>query len=273
MSEAAIGLTIHDIIFVNIPGMTAQLLGAFLQECGTLRLVGQAQTDTELQFLLHREKPHVGLVYFRRGRENTNGMVTLQLIKALAPQLRPIILGHDLTNEDETALFHEGARGLLSEADATLSTLIKCVCSVAAGQVWANSRQLEHLLASLSRSRPPRITNVLGAAILSRREEEVLHLLSEGMSNRELAVTLGLSEHTVKNHLFRIFDKLGVSNRMEAILYAISRRESHIGSTVPGLIQRSALGSNKTAPENDKPMSRSSYSAMAAITENPSLAL
>ncbi len=56
----------------------------------------------------------------------------------------------------------------------------------------------------------------------------MLHLLADGLSNRDLAKTLKLSEHTVKNHLFRIFDKLGVSNRMEAVLYAISQREQRI---------------------------------------------
>ena len=66
---------------------------------------------------------------------------------------------------------------------------------------------------------------MLGDSLLSKREEQVLHALADGLSNRELAASLNLSEHTVKNHLFRIFDKLGVSNRMEAVLYAISQRE------------------------------------------------
>jgi DNA-binding NarL/FixJ family response regulator len=56
----------------------------------------------------------------------------------------------------------------------------------------------------------------------------VLQLLADGLSNRELAKTLSLSEHTIKNHLFRIFDKLGVSSRMEAVLYAISQREQRM---------------------------------------------
>ena len=235
MPEALAALAVNDIVFVNVPMMTAQLLGMFLQESGTLRLVGQAQTSAELEQLLQRECPRVALVYFRPNREGLDGLGALQHIKMLAPKVRSIILGDELSSEIETTLLHEGARGLLREADVSLSTLMKCVCSVAAGQVWADSRQLEQLLASLSRPRPARITNVLGNAILSRREEEVLHLLSEGMSNRDLAVAMNLSEHTVKNHLFRIFDKLGVSNRMEAILYAISRREPSSGAVTEGM--------------------------------------
>ena len=140
--------------------------------------------------------------------------------------MRAIVLGQNLSDHDEIAVLHAGARGLLRENEVNLLTLVKCISSVAEGQVWANSQQIDRLLTSLSRLQTPRVTNVLGDAILSKREEEVLNLLSEGMSNRDLAVALKLSEHTVKNHLFRIFDKLGVSNRMEAVLYAMSRRET-----------------------------------------------
>jgi len=93
---------------------------------------------------------------------------------------------------------------------------------VGADQLWASAEQVEQLLCSLSQPHLLRVKNVMGDSLLSEREEQVLDLLAHGMSNRDLARTLKLSEHTVKNHLFRIFDKLGVSNRMEAVLYAIS---------------------------------------------------
>jgi DNA-binding CsgD family transcriptional regulator len=58
--------------------------------------------------------------------------------------------------------------------------------------------------------------------LLSRREEEVMHLVAEGLGNREIAEQMNLSEHTVKNYLFHIFDKLGISNRVELVLYAVT---------------------------------------------------
>jgi DNA-binding CsgD family transcriptional regulator len=60
-----------------------------------------------------------------------------------------------------------------------------------------------------------------GEALLTRREEEVVHLVEDGLTNRQIAVNLGLSEHTVRNNLFRIFDKLGVSTRVELALYTM----------------------------------------------------
>ena len=75
-----------------------------------------------------------------------------------------------------------------------------------------------------------------GASLLSSREEQVLQLLANGLSNRELASVMKLSEHTVKNHLFRIFDKLGVSNRLEAVLYAMNQRERRPMAPMPDVV-------------------------------------
>jgi DNA-binding NarL/FixJ family response regulator len=60
------------------------------------------------------------------------------------------------------------------------------------------------------------------ATLLTKREEDLLRLVAEGLANRDIAHQLNLSEHTVKNYMFRIFDKLGVSNRVELVLYALS---------------------------------------------------
>lgn len=67
-----------------------------------------------------------------------------------------------------------------------------------------------------------RVANADGMRLLSKREEDVVHLLAEGLQNREIAEQLNLSEHTVKNYLIHIFDKLGVSSRVELVLYAVS---------------------------------------------------
>jgi DNA-binding NarL/FixJ family response regulator len=67
-----------------------------------------------------------------------------------------------------------------------------------------------------------RVLNALGRALLTPREEQVVALVAEGLSNRETARELNLSEHTVKKYLFRIFDKLGISSRVELVLYAVN---------------------------------------------------
>ena len=228
--SAALEPSSCKVLLVNIPALSAQLMATALTQQGMIEVMGLAQSPLVTKALVEQHAPQVVVVGSRSGIEQLTGMPYVEMIRAVAPQVRQIVLGQDLSHEEEIALLRAGARGLLCEARVTVPILSKCICSVAAGQIWANSEQLERLLGSLSRPRPLRVTNALGAAILSRREEEVLHLLAEGLSNRELAATLKLSEHTIKNHLFRIFDKLGVSSRMEAVLYALSRREQHVHS-------------------------------------------
>jgi DNA-binding CsgD family transcriptional regulator len=87
-----------------------------------------------------------------------------------------------------------------------------------------------------------------GEALLTGREEEVVHLVEDGLTNRQIAVKLGLSEHTVRNNLFRIFDKLGVSTRVELALYTI--RHSRLAPVKELAVQRrdSRMRARKRAP-------------------------
>ena len=70
-----------------------------------------------------------------------------------------------------------------------------------------------------------RIVNVKGLSLLAERERQVVTLVSEGLSNREIATRMGISEHTASNYLFRIYNKLGISNRVELVLYAMKQCE------------------------------------------------
>ena len=93
------------------------------------------------------------------------------------------------------------------------------------GQIWASSHELQFVLEALSSSAPFRVVNSKGENLLSTRELQVVALVAEGLSNREISQQLLLSEHTVKNYMFRIFDKLGLSSRAEVMLYAFGQRE------------------------------------------------
>jgi DNA-binding NarL/FixJ family response regulator len=67
--------------------------------------------------------------------------------------------------------------------------------------------------------------NVQGRRLLTKREDEVVKLVADGLSNRHVAQKLGLTEHTVSNYLFRIYEKLGISSRVELVLYALKQRQ------------------------------------------------
>ena len=80
--------------------------------------------------------------------------------------------------------------------------------------------------------------NRKGLSLLTKREVEVVRCLAEGMTNREIAERIGLSQHTVKNYLFRIFDKLGVSNRMELLFMTLNQGRRRSPESGPGPIGR-----------------------------------
>jgi DNA-binding NarL/FixJ family response regulator len=123
--------------------------------------------------------------------------------------------------ESVTQAFRAGAQGVFCRTES-FALLAKCIRCIYAGQIWASSSQLHFVLEALGRTAVPRFARETDQ-LLSPRESEVVTSLAEGLSNRQIAARLGLTEHTVKNYLSRIFEKLRVSSRAEVMLYALGR--------------------------------------------------
>jgi DNA-binding CsgD family transcriptional regulator len=130
--------------------------------------------------------------------------------------------------------FRSGARGLFCFSQYPFRLLCKCIHSVHQGQVWADSEQMQYVIESLSQVPSLHMVNSRGTRLLTPREEQVVALVADGLSNREVACELRLSEHTIKKYLFRIFDKLGISSRVELVLYALSHGGSRQAEWVAG---------------------------------------
>jgi DNA-binding NarL/FixJ family response regulator len=130
--------------------------------------------------------------------------------------------------------FRAGARGVFCFADAPFRLLCKCIHCVHRGEIWASNRDVECLLELITQVPSLRVINSRGARLLTPREEQVVALVADGMSNRAVAHELGLSEHTIKKYLFRIFDKIGVSTRVELVLYAVTHGAARQAEYVSG---------------------------------------
>ena len=142
----------------------------------------------------------------------------------------PAVMLLDSTERDLVVdAFRAGARGVFCRG-YSFKALPKCIRRVHEGQVWVSNVELEFLLELVISLRPMKVRNTGGMALLTPRERDVVRLAAEGMRNQEISVKLNLSEHTVRNYLFRIFDKLGISSRVELVLYAFSGVE---GITTP----------------------------------------
>jgi DNA-binding NarL/FixJ family response regulator len=131
-----------------------------------------------------------------------------------------------LLDKDEERMvitaFRLGAKGIFCPIQSDFTMLCRCVERVYEGQIWANSSQMGYAMEALTQLAPLPTVGSGRLKLLTKRERDVAWLLVEGFTNRDIARELKLSEHTVKNHIFHIFDKLGVSNRVELVLYATS---------------------------------------------------
>jgi DNA-binding NarL/FixJ family response regulator len=149
------------------------------------------------------------------------------------PAVATVLLVEACDRELVVNAFRAGAKGIFQFDHDPFRLLCKCVSSVSCGQIWINSQQLHYVLDALSEVPTLRVLNTKGKPLLTPREEQVVALVADGLSNREVAGELGLSEHTIKKYLLRIFDKLGISTRVELVLYAISHGEKRPAEWLP----------------------------------------
>ena len=152
------------------------------------------------------------------------GLEVVRELRAVRP-VRAVVLLDSMKDEAVLDAFRAGARGIFSKSQPA-DVLSKCVRCVYQGQIWANSEELALAVEALASAPNVRAVNASGMSLLSKRELQVVRCLAEGMTNREIAERLKLSQHTVKNYLFRVFDKLGVSSRVELLFMTLSQAGS-----------------------------------------------
>lgn len=158
----------------------------------------------------------------------------LRWLRVSHPKVAPVMLVESDDRSLVVNAFRAGARGIFLFNHTPFRLLCKCITSVSQGQIWINSQQTHFLLDALSEVPTLRVVNANGRLLLTPREEQVVALVADGLSNREVASELGLSEHTIKKYLLRIFDKLGISTRVELVLYAVSHGENRQAEWMPG---------------------------------------
>lgn len=149
----------------------------------------------------------------------------LRRLHVAHPDVAIILLLESCDPETAVAAFRSGARGLFCLSDSHFRALCKCINVVHRGEVWASAAQIRFLVDSLNHVPSLRVVNSQGSKLLTPREEQVVALVAEGLSNKEVAHELRLSEHTIKKYLLRIFDKVGISTRVELVLYAMTHGE------------------------------------------------
>lgn len=185
-----------------------------------LQVVGQASDGAEAVELVEQLKPHVVLMDVRMPR--MNGVDATRQIRARAPETQVIIL---TTFDDDEYVFEglrAGAMGYLLK-DVSAEDLTDAIRRVARGEALIQPSIARKVVSEFARLGAPEKKTAAHSELLdplSERELEILKLLAQGMSNREIAETLFITEGTAKNHVSNIFSKLGVRDRTQAVLRA-----------------------------------------------------
>lgn len=165
---------------------------------------------------------------------NLPNLSLLRWLRVSYPKIAPVLLVERDDREMVINAFRAGAKGLFLFNHAPFRTLCKCIACVSQGEIWISGQQMHYVFEALSEVPTLRVVSASGRLLLTPREEQVVALVADGMSNREVAGELGLSEHTIKKYLLRIFDKLGISTRVELVLYALSHGENRPAEWMPG---------------------------------------
>jgi DNA-binding NarL/FixJ family response regulator len=201
----------HPVVRVGLRNM--------LQVDPSVKVVGEARDGVEALEMARTLRPDVLLLDL--AMPNVAGMDALREMTAGNLETRTIVLTGLIDKRQVLEALQLGARGVVLK-DAVVEHLSACIRAVMQGQYWLEGRPVQNLVQVLrdlavQTASPPRKTFGLTA-----RELEVVTLITEGCTNKDIAKTFGISEETVKRHLTNIFNKLGVGNRLELALFALN---------------------------------------------------
>jgi two-component system nitrate/nitrite response regulator NarL len=190
-----------------------------LEEADDVEIVGEAANGLECAKLLAQLKPDILLLDLRMPEKG--GLGVLEEVKFDSLLTRVIVLTAADDERDVLRAMRLGARGIVLKQSAS-DLLLKSIRKVHDGEIWLDNRMTAEVIDAFKKS--AEAGQRREKPLLSDREKEIVQLVAQGFRNREIGEKLFISEQTVKNHLHNIFDKLGVSDRLELALYAIHHR-------------------------------------------------
>ena len=205
--------------------IAGQLLAEAIERDPGIEVVGFSSNPTEITNRIRSHRPDVLLISARLEDQPNRGLVVLEQLQTERIAPKAIVLLDSRRPDVVVNAFRSGASGVFCRT-TPFSMLCKCIAAVQDGQIWANSEELGFVLSALATSSRLEIVESSRLALLSRREQDVVRCVIEGQSNRQIAEALRISQHTVKNYMFKIFEKLGVCNRVELVFQVFSQPQS-----------------------------------------------
>lgn len=194
-------------------------LRKLLEVTDEVEIIGEASNGVECTKMLQKLKPDILLLDLRMPEKD--GLGVLEEVNFDTLPTRVIVLTAAEDDRDVVRAMRLGARGVVLKQSAS-DLLLKSIHKVHDGEIWLDNRMTAEVIDAFKKSSESGQRRE--KPLLSDREKEIVQLVAQGFRNREIGEKLFISEQTVKNHLHNIFDKLGVSDRLELALYAIHHR-------------------------------------------------
>jgi two-component system nitrate/nitrite response regulator NarL len=200
------------------------LVKAFYAVRKRLRVLASACTVPDLFLALRENCPQVAIISSSVGEDSTAGLRILPAIRKAHANTRLLVTIGSSDRELVVESFRLGADGIFCRSDP-FELLCKSIEVISEGQIWANAQQIRYVLEAFTKSPKQLRVHPTLEKHITKREAAVIRLAVEGLSNREIAKQLVVAEHTVKNYMFRAFEKLGVSNRVELVLSCLGQEQ------------------------------------------------
>jgi len=230
-----------------------------------IRVVGQAETLAQTQSAIARFSADV-LIFEAALTPNPVEAVADLLRKNLSLRIVVVTPGAD---EDLTLeLFRRGAHGIVSR-EVEPELLVDCLRKVVAGQTWLDSQGV-HWVMEAYRNQNNRPTGSRPKVQLTPKEMLIVSCVTQGMKNKEIALRVGTTEQVVKNYLRKVYDKLGVADRLELALYCLNHHvvDSTKVPPLPVAAEKSTLAKAAAAGASVSSTSSSPVPATAVSTDS-----
>lgn len=231
-SDAAVGRNSMGILVADSNQTQSQLLSSALRRQHHMR-VGSCPNELA-QCLAALRLMMVDIVILAGDTSEQDRVIeTIRGIHSAHPKVGIVLSSDRYDRHLVVDATRAGARGLFCRASEPFRALCRCIAVVHQGQFWANTEHIGYIVEALSSNLSPRFRNVKSEHPLTEREAQLVGFVAEGLGNRNIAELLGIKANTVKKALLRIYDKLGVSNRVELVLYALTHQACAASTAQP----------------------------------------
>jgi DNA-binding NarL/FixJ family response regulator len=210
-----------------------------------IRIVAQVESSENALTAVSRFD--ADLILFECGLSDSPCDVVSNIL-TIAPSIKIVLVMIEPTEEETVELVRRGARGIVTRSIAP-DLLIRCIRKVCAGETWLDNRGVNWVIEAY-RAQAALLTSPRNQVKLSNKELQIIAGVTQGLRNKDIAQEVGTTEQVVKNYLRKVYDKLGVSDRLELALYCMHHKllENYSKPEATSTVQEEALAAAADVP-------------------------